>query len=468
MASMKIKKRIVDPITFQEYVGVEFLPRGLEDTIMDDQISESMYFAAPTTNRGIVRHSRPSTETQHPHEEALSPQSSLQKSKMPSSPVSTTSDKSTVKPCTNIFRPPSSPTDDSSSSSSSSISNISETSAVKPYTKIFRPPSSPSSSNDSDDDSNNSYDSPMVEVKPYANIFRPPSSSSSSGSSSSGSDSDSNDEKEAEQEKRSSSPIQSNGSKTTSFRFSLRKIASESHIDTSDLWRPPTPPKHRGENEEDPNAPRSEIVNSTTGIHNHHSISPTQRRRRSLQERSNSLKSLNSVLISPKDNPNLKTMGSPINASSPTSTSPNKIGGIDYKSPGSGGIGYKSPGSGGIGYKSPGSRGIGHRSPGSAGRNKGKLGNFLKEIEENLEMDMDIGMNNEDSMSNLSRELETSICVQNIMVKTVRFEDEVRLFEISKAHLSMMDDLFYASDELANFRYEAFMEEAGLDPNDFD
>lgn len=52
--------------------------------------------------------------------------------------------------------------------------------------------------------------------------------------------------------------------------------------------------------------------------------------------------------------------------------------------------------------------------------------------------------------------------------KQVRFEDEVQLNEISKLRRSMLEDMFYASEDLANFRYEAFMEELGLDMDEFD
>jgi hypothetical protein len=51
---------------------------------------------------------------------------------------------------------------------------------------------------------------------------------------------------------------------------------------------------------------------------------------------------------------------------------------------------------------------------------------------------------------------------------TVRFQDEVEENEISKLRQSMIAELFYASEDLAEFRYEAFMEEAGLDIADFD
>lgn len=52
--------------------------------------------------------------------------------------------------------------------------------------------------------------------------------------------------------------------------------------------------------------------------------------------------------------------------------------------------------------------------------------------------------------------------------KMVRFADENELNEISKLQASVLHELFYASEELAEFRYEAFMEEAGLDPSQFD
>jgi hypothetical protein len=50
----------------------------------------------------------------------------------------------------------------------------------------------------------------------------------------------------------------------------------------------------------------------------------------------------------------------------------------------------------------------------------------------------------------------------------VRFADEVELNEISFMRKSLLEDLFYGSEELAEFRYQAFMEQAGLDVNDFD
>ena len=51
--------------------------------------------------------------------------------------------------------------------------------------------------------------------------------------------------------------------------------------------------------------------------------------------------------------------------------------------------------------------------------------------------------------------------------KRLRFKDGHDFVEIPALTASMYDDLFYASDELADFRYEAFLEEAGLDINEY-
>ena len=51
--------------------------------------------------------------------------------------------------------------------------------------------------------------------------------------------------------------------------------------------------------------------------------------------------------------------------------------------------------------------------------------------------------------------------------KCLRFSDEVELNEISRLRNSVIAEIFWASDEIANFRYEAFMEEAGLDIEEF-
>jgi hypothetical protein len=52
--------------------------------------------------------------------------------------------------------------------------------------------------------------------------------------------------------------------------------------------------------------------------------------------------------------------------------------------------------------------------------------------------------------------------------RNVRFADEIDVNQFSRMGASVFDDLYYASDDLAEFRYEAFMEEAGLDIADFD
>lgn len=51
---------------------------------------------------------------------------------------------------------------------------------------------------------------------------------------------------------------------------------------------------------------------------------------------------------------------------------------------------------------------------------------------------------------------------------SVRFADEVELHEISILTDSLIGDLFYGSADLADFRYDAFVEEGGLDTLDFD
>ena len=50
----------------------------------------------------------------------------------------------------------------------------------------------------------------------------------------------------------------------------------------------------------------------------------------------------------------------------------------------------------------------------------------------------------------------------------VKWRASVREQRISKLRASIIDDLFYTDDEIADFRYSKFMEECGLDPEDFD
>jgi hypothetical protein len=56
-------------------------------------------------------------------------------------------------------------------------------------------------------------------------------------------------------------------------------------------------------------------------------------------------------------------------------------------------------------------------------------------------------------------------------VDKVKWREDTKLVEsmrISKVRASCWDDMFYTQDELADFKYLAFMEECGLDPADFD
>ena len=46
--------------------------------------------------------------------------------------------------------------------------------------------------------------------------------------------------------------------------------------------------------------------------------------------------------------------------------------------------------------------------------------------------------------------------------------DLVQTFEVAKIRASCWDDCFFTEDELAEFKYQAFMEECGLDPSDFE
>jgi hypothetical protein len=50
----------------------------------------------------------------------------------------------------------------------------------------------------------------------------------------------------------------------------------------------------------------------------------------------------------------------------------------------------------------------------------------------------------------------------------VQWADDVESKHISVLRKSCIDDMFYTSTELSEFRYEAFMEDCGLDPNDYD
>jgi hypothetical protein len=82
--------------------------------------------------------------------------------------------------------------------------------------------------------------------------------------------------------------------------------------------------------------------------------------------------------------------------------------------------------------------------PKGSGRAGGPLNAFMEVSERSLSLD-DIGP----------------------VVKKLRFQEGHEVREIPYPTASMYEDLFWDEDELAEFRYEAFMEEAGLDINDF-
>lgn len=80
---------------------------------------------------------------------------------------------------------------------------------------------------------------------------------------------------------------------------------------------------------------------------------------------------------------------------------------------------------------------------------KGALGKFLETDEEEDEKSL-----------NLEEAVEP-------VARTLQFRDGHEEFEIPRLTNSMYDDCFYGSEELADFRYEAFLEEAGLDVDEY-
>jgi hypothetical protein len=77
------------------------------------------------------------------------------------------------------------------------------------------------------------------------------------------------------------------------------------------------------------------------------------------------------------------------------------------------------------------------------------------------------------SISNLEddclRDISASLAVKEQLSKQgVRFADTVDEKDISRLHQSAIEALFYSSEDFATFRYTAFMEDCGLDPDDYD
>ena len=124
----------------------------------------------------------------------------------------------------------------------------------------------------------------------------------------------------------------------------------------------------------------------------------------------------------------------------------------------------RSPGS----SRSPGGgRPAGAKFMSPRSQKKKSLSLSLSQISENQPI-------TEGSMSELSGNQSIQDITQAIEDKVkarmagVRFADDVEMNEISRLRDSVIAEVFYESEDFANFRYEAFMEEAGLDPNQFD
>jgi hypothetical protein len=108
----------------------------------------------------------------------------------------------------------------------------------------------------------------------------------------------------------------------------------------------------------------------------------------------------------------------------------------------------------------------GKRSPRKSPR-KGKKVTIMDISKEDtttldLSLDDDASINSEEDLGGYKPPAD------DVKSRGVRFADEVDINDYSRFRASVFDDLFYASTDLAEFRYEAFMEEAGLDIADYD
>ena len=75
---------------------------------------------------------------------------------------------------------------------------------------------------------------------------------------------------------------------------------------------------------------------------------------------------------------------------------------------------------------------------------------------------------NDCSQSSFGHDIRRSLAMKkSLSDREVRFSDDVQIQEIAKYSSSVLDDLFYDDDQLSNFRYEAFMEKCGLDPESY-
>ena len=70
---------------------------------------------------------------------------------------------------------------------------------------------------------------------------------------------------------------------------------------------------------------------------------------------------------------------------------------------------------------------------------------------------------------NFVKDISASLVVkQQLSKRGVRFSDTIDEQDISRLHQSALEELFYCSEDFATFRYTAFMEDCGLDPDEFD
>ena len=72
---------------------------------------------------------------------------------------------------------------------------------------------------------------------------------------------------------------------------------------------------------------------------------------------------------------------------------------------------------------------------------------------------------NDQSISDLSAVLDVK---KQLSSRGVKWAEDVDTKQISMLRRSAIDDMFYTSTDIAEFRHAAFMEECGLDPADFD
>jgi hypothetical protein len=94
---------------------------------------------------------------------------------------------------------------------------------------------------------------------------------------------------------------------------------------------------------------------------------------------------------------------------------------------------------------------------------KSSLGKIMESFRNtpDLNLDDDVSLNPEEDLGGFKPSPDDG-------KQHVRFADEIDVKQFSRLGASHFDDMFYASQDLAEFRYEAFMEDAGLDMADYD